>query len=56
MITRQVNVEASHTQDTLNISLDITQEEWDELSPEQQTELLQNEVNENPNQPYWVVA
>jgi hypothetical protein len=56
MITKQVSVEASHMYDTLNVSIDMSQEDWDALSTEEQDALLQNEVNENPNQPYWVLA
>jgi len=56
MIIKQVSVEASHMYDTLNVSIDMSQEDWDALSTEEQDVLLQNEVDENSNQPYWVLA
>lgn len=55
MITKQVNVSASQFHDTLNISLDISQEDWDNLSETEQQELIQNEIDNDHNQPYWIV-
>lgn len=55
MIQFNVKVEASQSQDNLRVDIYMTEEEWQALSADEQREVLQNEINENPNQPYWIV-
>ncbi len=35
--------------------LNVTQEEWDNLSKDEQQALLQDSLNGLPEQPYWMV-
>lgn len=54
-----VKVEVSENRNTFNISLgDLghTEETWNELSGDKQHDCIQEYIDEQPDQPYWIVT
>lgn len=57
MIT--VNLECSQLSMTARLSLDdlnLTPEEWGEMTETEKNSVLEDAVNELPEQPYWVIG
>lgn len=55
-ISVEMGVSESHNQESFDlIDLGYNETEWEELSETKKNEVIQNEVNNLPSQPFWVV-
>lgn len=55
----KVKLDVSHTVTTMTFDLEdlgMEVEEWNNLSDLEKTEILQVEVNNMPEQPFWVIT
>jgi len=51
-----IKVKASPSEDsprTFNIEIDMSETEWEKLSDREQQTIIQGQLDELPDQPYW---